>query len=209
MLLNVGRTAEAVERLHQANNMLALYVYTPWNLAQALVIAGKPDEAKPHFDATIDLAPNAGFAKWVAMDKATRIGDIDLLLDSTLPISAEQRAALLKGHRALASSDSGAKAQAVETLLALTEDQQTGAVASLLADLGADHEAFQIAARIATTQEYPGPSIFWDRRMRRTLADPGFPALATQLGLLNYWTTTRTRPDVCNEESSPPFCEMI
>jgi DNA-binding winged helix-turn-helix (wHTH) protein len=33
MLLNVGRTAEAVERLHQANNMLALYVYTPWNLA--------------------------------------------------------------------------------------------------------------------------------------------------------------------------------
>ena len=64
MLLNVGRTAEAVEQLHQANNMLALYVYTPWNLAEALVIAGKPDEAKPHFDAAIDLAPNAGFAKW-------------------------------------------------------------------------------------------------------------------------------------------------
>ena len=29
MLLNVGRTAEAVERLHQANNMLALYLSTP------------------------------------------------------------------------------------------------------------------------------------------------------------------------------------
>jgi hypothetical protein len=33
MLLNVGRTSEAVERLLQANDMLALYVYTPWNLA--------------------------------------------------------------------------------------------------------------------------------------------------------------------------------
>jgi hypothetical protein len=209
MLLNVGRTAEAVEQLHQANNRLALYVYTPWNLATALVVAGKPDEAKPHFDATIDLAPNAGFAKWVALDKATQTGDLNLLLDPTLPIAAELRAALLKGHRARASSDSVAKAQAVEALLALTEVQQTDAVAILLADLGADHQAFQIAARIATTREYPGPSIFWDQSMRGALADPGFPALATQLGLLKYWTTTRTKPDVCNEESSPPFCEMI
>jgi tetratricopeptide (TPR) repeat protein len=209
MLLNVGRTADAVEQLHLANNMLALYVYTPWNLAQALVIAGKPDEAKPHFDATIDLAPNAGFAKWVAMDKATQIGDLDLLLDPTLPISSELRDALLKGHRARASTDSGAKAQAVQALLALTEAQQTEAVARLLAGLGAEREAFQIAARIATTREYPGPSIFWDQSMRGTLADPGFPELATKLGLLKYWTATGTRPDVCNEEAAPAFCEMI
>jgi DNA-binding winged helix-turn-helix (wHTH) protein/tetratricopeptide (TPR) repeat protein len=209
MLLNVGRTAEAVEQLHQANNMLALYVYTPWNLAHALVIAGKPDEAKPHFDATIDLAPNVGFARWVAMDKATRMGDPDLLLDPKLPLSAELRAALLQGHRARASSDAGAKAQAVEALLALTEAQRTDAVARLLAELGAGRDAFQIAARIATTQEYPGPTIFWHQSMRGILADPGFPALATQLGLMKYWTTTGTKPDVCNEASSPPFCEMI
>jgi tetratricopeptide (TPR) repeat protein len=209
LLLDVGRTAEAVEQLHQANNMLALYVYTPLTLAQALVVAGKPDEAKPFFDAAIDLAPNAGFAKWLAMNKASQIGDINLLLDPTLPISAELRAGLLKGYRARTSNDSAAKAQAVEALLALTEVQQTGAVARLLADLGADREAFQIAARIATTKVYPGPSIFWDQSMRGTLADPGFPALATQLGLLKYWTTTHTRPDVCNEESPPPFCKMI
>jgi DNA-binding winged helix-turn-helix (wHTH) protein/tetratricopeptide (TPR) repeat protein len=209
MLLNVGRTAEAVEDLHHANNMLALYVYTPLNLAQALVIAGRPEEAKPHFDAAIDLAPNAGFAKWLAINKATQIGDINLLLDPALPISAELRAALLKGYRARASRDSGAMAQAVKALLALTEVQQTEAVARVLAELGANREAFQIAARIATTKEYPGPSIFWDQSMRGTLADPGFPEIATQLGLVKYWTTTRTKPDVCNEESPPPFCKMI
>jgi tetratricopeptide (TPR) repeat protein len=209
MLLNVGRTAEAVERLHQANNMLALYVYTPLYLAQALAIAGKPDQAETHFDAAIELAPNAEFAKWLAIDKATKIGDIDLLLDPTLPISAELRAGLLKGYRARASGDSGAKAQAAEALLALPEAQQTEAVARLLADLGAIREAFQIAARIATTKERPGPSIFWDHSMRATLGDPGFPAVATQLGLLHYWKTTRTKPDVCNEESPPPFCKMI
>jgi hypothetical protein len=209
MLLNVGRTAEAVEQLHQANDMLALYVYTPLNLAQALVIAGKPGEAKAPFDAAIDLAPNAGFAKYLTLNKATQIDDIDLLRDPTLPISEELRAALLEGYRARTSSDSGARAQAVETLLVLPEAQQTEAVARLLADLGANREAFQVAARIATTKEYPGPTIFWNRSMRGTLADPAFPALATQLGLLNYWSTTRTRPDVCNEESAPPFCEMI
>ena len=209
MLLNVGRTAEAVERSHQANNMLALYIYTPLNLAQALVTAGKTEDAKPHFDAAIDLAPNIGFAKWLAFDKAAQTGDVDLLLEPTLPISAELRAALVKGHRARMSGDSGAKAQAVDDLLALPEVEQSDAVARLLADLGADRQAFQIAARIATTKEYPGPSIFWHRSMRGTLADPDFTALATQLGLLKYWTTTRTKPDVCNEESAPPFCKMI
>jgi tetratricopeptide (TPR) repeat protein len=209
MLVNVGRIAEAVELLHQANDMLALYVYTPLTLAQALVVAGKPDEAKPHFDAAIELAPNGGFAKFFAINKATEIGDINLLLDPTLPIAAETRTALLKGYRARASRDSAAQTQAVQALLALPEEQQGEAVAKLLADLGANHEAFRIATRIATTQEYPGPSLFWDRRMRGTLADPGFPALATQLGLLKYWTTTHTRPDVCNEEAAPPFCRMI
>jgi len=116
---------------------------------------------------------------------------------------------LLKGYRARASSDSGAKAQAVEALLALPEVQQTEAVARLLADLGADREAFQIAARIATTKEHPGPSIFWDQSMHGTLVDPGFPAVATQLGLFDYWKTTRTKPDVCNEGSPPPFCKML
>jgi tetratricopeptide (TPR) repeat protein len=209
MLVNVGRTAEAVEQLHRANDMLALYVYTPLTLAQALVIAGKPDEAKPYFDAAIDLAPNADFAKGLEAYKAIKIGDINLLLDPALPISAELRAALLQGHRALASRDSRAKAQAVQALLALPEGQQKDAVATLLADLGANHEAFQIATRIATTKEHPGPSLFWDRSMRETLADPGFPAVATQLGLLKYWTTTHTRPDVCNEKAPPPFCRMI
>lgn len=209
MLLNVGRTAEAVEQLRQANDMLALYVYTPLNLAQSLVIAGKPDEAKPHFDAAIDLAPNAGFARWLTSNKATQLGDINLLLDPKLPIPEKLRTALLEGYRARASSDPGAKARAVAGLLALSEDQQTEAVAKLLAELGAEHEAFKVAARIVTTKEYPGPTIFWSRSMRGTLADPGFPELATQLRLFEYWKTTRTRPDVCNGDLPPPFCKMI
>ena len=107
-----------------------------------MVIAGKPDEAKTHFDAAIDLAPNATFAKWLAIDKATQVGDIDLLLDPTLPISAELRAGLLNGYRARTSGDAGTKAQAVEALQALTGIQQTEVVARLLADLGGGPRSF-------------------------------------------------------------------
>jgi tetratricopeptide (TPR) repeat protein len=208
MLLGVGRTAEAVEQLHQADDMLALYVYTPLTLAQALVVAGKPDEAKPAFDAAIDLAPDAGFARQLTMYKATQLGDVGLLRDPALPFAPELRAAVLKGYRAVASREAAAKTQAVQALLALPQDQQDGTVARLLADLGAEHDAFRLAARIASTQ-YPGPSLLWYPNMRAILSDPGFPALAKQLGLVNYWTTTHTKPDVCNDSAAPPFCRMI
>jgi tetratricopeptide (TPR) repeat protein len=209
MLVNVGRTAEAVEQLHQANDMLALYVYTPLTLADALVVAGKPEEATKYYDAAIELAPDAGFANELAAYKATQMGGIDLLLDPKLAISADLRTALLKGYRAMAWRDAGAKAQAVQALLAVPVDQQSDAVVRLLAGLGANHEAFQIAARLAMTKEYPGPSLFWYPAMRGTLSEPGFPAVAAQLGLMKYWKTTHTRPDACNENAPPPFCRMI
>ncbi|HET7085494.1 MAG TPA: TIR domain-containing protein [Rhizomicrobium sp.] len=209
MLMNVGRIADAVERLRRANDMLALYVYTPLYLADALVAAGNVEEAKSYYNAAIDLAPDSAFAKRIMVRKATRTGDAEALRDPDLPIAAELRAALQKAYRAVASGDAGAKAEAVQTLLALPQDQQGDAVARLLANLGAAHEAFQVAARLATAKEAPGPSVFWYREMRVTLSDPGFPAVAAQLGLMNYWKTTPTRPDVCNEKNAPPFCGMI
>ena len=208
LLVNVGRTAEALEQLHQANNMLALYVYTPLTLAQALVVAGKVDEAKPVFDAAIDLAPNDSFAKRLTAYKATQTGDITLLLDPAVPIPEELRAAMVKALRALASPDSGARKQAAQALLALPEKQQWDQVAMLLADLGENHEAFRIASRKASA-EHPEPSLFWNRSMRGTLDDPGFPAMVEQLGLLKYWKTTHTKPDVCSEKPAPAFCGMI
>lgn len=208
MLVNVGRTAEALEYMRQANDMLALYLYTPLTLAHGLVVAGRLEEATPFFDAAIDLSPNAGFARGLTQFKATQVGDVDLLLDMTLPIAAELRAALAQGYRALSSRDSAAQAQAVQTLLALPAMQKGEPAIRLLAKLGATQDAFQLAARLAP-QGFVAPSLFWDRSMRATLDDPGFPAVAEQLGLLNYWTTTRTKPDVCSEETAPAFCQMI
>ena len=208
MLANVGRIADAVEELRRANAMLALYVYTPLTLADALVAAGKPGEAKQYYDASISLAPTAKFGKWIAANAATMTGEIAPLLDPESPMPAERRAALLAGYRAVTSGHQEAKARAALALTALPQDQQDESVAGLLAQLGAPHEAFQIAARQAA-HEYPGPSIFWYPSMRATLNDPGFPAFAEQFGLVKYWKTNRVRPDVCKEQNAPPFCQGL
>ena len=208
MLLSVGRVAEAVDQLRQANDMLALYVYTPLSLADALMAAGKPDEAKPHFDAAIALAPDRDFAEGIRAFEAAQTGDSKTLLDPKLPLSPELRSALVKGYHAVSSQNAAARADAVQTLLKLPQQQQNGAVARLLADLGATHAAFLVAARLAT-QEFPGPSLFWYPNMRGTLSDPGFPAVAQRLGLMDYWKTSRTKPDVCAAVAPPPLCRMI
>ena len=208
MLANVGRIAEAVEELRRANDMLALDVYTPLVLAKLLVAAGKPEEAKPHLAASVGLAPDAEFGKEMALSAAAMTGDVAPLLDPKSPMPAERRRTLLEGYRAVASGNAEAKAHAVQILLALPQDQQDDGVAMLLAKLGANHEAFQIAARVAASDD-PGPLVFWYPGMRGTLDDPGFPALMQQLGLMKYWKTSHLRPDVCSEKAAPAFCRML
>jgi len=194
--------------LRDANDMLALYVYTPLTLADALVAAGKPEEARQYYEAAAELAPSAGFADYITVAGASATRDIKSLSNPKLPMSAKLRTALLKGYRAAGTTDAGAKAEAVRDLLALPKEDQNDVVARLLADLGADREAFDIAARMAA-DEYPGPSVFWYPSMRRALADPRFPTVAARLGLMRYWKTSHARPDVCNEAAAPPFCRMI
>jgi hypothetical protein len=39
--------------------------------------------------------------------------------------------------------------------------------------------------------------------------DPTFPQVVQRLGLIKYWKTTHTKPDVCSTAGAPPFCRMI
>jgi tetratricopeptide (TPR) repeat protein len=208
MLADVGRLASAVDHLYQANDMLALYVFTPLSLAETLVIAGKTEQSKPFFDAAIELAPDPSFASRIARTKATATGDVQALPDPGLSMSPEQRAALQAGFGAVKAGNASAKAQAVQSLLALPEVQQYNAVAWLLADLGATEEALRLARRLVTERR-SAPAMLWHPSMRTALDQPDFPALATELGLMKYWKATRTKPDACNNKNAPAFCRMI
>jgi DNA-binding winged helix-turn-helix (wHTH) protein/tetratricopeptide (TPR) repeat protein len=204
-LESVGRLGAAVEQYRAATDMLALWPDSQIALARALGATGRVEEARPHFDAAVDLSKDLALDKSLAVSEGTETGDyaaaMAALRSPQFQIPQESRAALLSGYGALASHDPHAKMKAIQELLALPKDKQSQTVATMLAALDANREALQVAAQ--------RPWLFWHRSMRGVLNEPGFPAVAKQLGLMTYWNATQTKPDICSVKGPPPFCRMI
>ena len=206
MLFNVGRLGDAVEEQRAATDMLSLWPDSQRALGDALVATDRIEEAKPYFDAAVDLSKDSDLALRIAVIGGTDTGDyaaaMAALRDPQLQLTEGTRAPLLAGYAALASGDPQEKAKAIRALLALPRDsQQDDRVATMLAALGANREALAIASQ--------KPWLLWRRSMRGVLRDPGFPAVAKRLGFMSYWKSSRTKPDVCSEKAPPPFCGMI
>ena len=149
MLQNVGRYADAAAEAGRGVDMLALDPDTQFALADSLNVVGKREEAKQHFDAYIDLNADSVLAKdALAVREATETGDyaagMTALANPKLPMSAEQKAALLAAFRAMDSGNAVAKTQAVKALSALPDDQKSQRVIRTLAALGASHEALRL-----------------------------------------------------------------
>jgi tetratricopeptide (TPR) repeat protein len=212
VLENVGRFSDAAEEFRRATDMLALDENSQFNLADSLTVIGRPDEAKAHFDASNDLAADPDWAVANAVFEAPETQDyltaIQGLQNPNVQMPKAQRAAFLEGFHALMSADKAAKERAVQTLLALPTDEQDPCTVKLLGALGAHHEALgMLANRIGSRLDWP--SMLRYPSMRGALDDPAFPAVAQRLGLMRYWKTTHTRPDICSAKNSPPFCRMI
>jgi Tfp pilus assembly protein PilF len=204
-LERAGRLGAAIGQFRAATDMLALWPDSQLAMARALVAADRGDQAKPYFEAAIALSRNPGFDKKVAVSNGMESGDhaaaMSALRSPQSKIPQESRTALLAGYEALASGAPEAKMKAVEALLALPRDRQEETVATLLAALGARREALQVAAE--------RPWLFWRRSMREVLNEPDFPAVAEKLGLMAYWRSSRTKPDLCLTKGAPAFCRMI
>lgn len=204
-LRKVGRLGEAIDQFQAATNMLALWPDSQRALAEAFIAADQDGDAMPHFNTAIELSKESDLAQRLKVTEGTETGDyvaaITALRDPRFQITEETRAPLLAGYEALASRDSQARTKAIRGLLALPNDRQDDRVATMLASLGATHEALAISNE--------KPWLFWNRSMRGVLSDPGFPAVAKQLGLLSYWKASHTRPDVCLSSGPPPFCRLI
>lgn len=211
-LENVGRYADAAEEFRRATQMLALDENSQFTLGDSLIVIGKPDQAKPHFDAAVDLSSQPDFRDYIAVVEATETGDyaagIKALGDPKVQLPAQSKAALLAGYRAMVSGDARAKAQAVKTLLALPNDQKSYQDMRTVAALGASREAVQLFSD-GIGLRWDWPSLLWYPSMRGVLNDPAMPGLLQRLGLIKYWKTTHTKPDVCAARATPPFCRMI
>ena len=212
MLQDVGRFRDSAGQYRRATEMLALDANSQFNLADALIASGSRDQAKPHIDAAIDLSDDPSFADTVALTEAPETGDnagaIRALHNPKLQLSDAQRAAFLTAFQAVASHDANEKARAVRAITALPREQQNFIAAKLLALLGASQDALGTFAN-GMGSRYDWASLLWYPSMRAVLNEPGFPRVAQRLGLMRYWKTTHTKPDVCSDKNPPAFCLMI
>jgi tetratricopeptide (TPR) repeat protein len=212
VLENVGRYADASEQFRRATDMLALDEGSQFTLADSLTVIGKGDEAKEHFDAMIDLSRDPTTSEFIAVVEAPETGDyregIKALQNPKLDVPQAQRAAFLAAFQAMLSGDQTAKARAAQMLVALPKDQKDPWTAKLIAALGAHREALALIASNARSR-FDWPSTLWYPSMRAVLDDPALPAVLQRLGLMKYWRTTHTKPDVCSAKNAPAFCRMI
>ena len=207
----VGRNRDAVDEFRRSTEVLALDFDSQLSLADALVMAGRTDEAKAHFDAAVDLWPGGETNDQIWLFQAPVTGDYAAALKGVrnpkLTIPDAAKAALVAGYQAMISNDAAAKSRAAESVMALPMELKARSLTTLLAALGDNREALQIvvekSAFTGTTNWLFLPA------MRGVLADPAFPAAAQRLGLMKYWKATHTRPDVCAAKDAPPFCRTI
>jgi tetratricopeptide (TPR) repeat protein len=209
----VGRNSEAVNEFRRSTDVLALDYDSQLSLGDSLLAIGKRDEAKSHFDSAADLSPYPAADVLITVSETPVTMDyaasLKALQNPKLTMPASLKAALQSAFQAILSGDTAAKARAVQMLTALPPEMQGRNAASTLAALGAHREAMQVVAEHATHYWVAPASWMFVPSARALLDDPAFPAFAQKLGLMTYWKTTHTRPDVCSDKNPPPFCRMI
>jgi tetratricopeptide (TPR) repeat protein len=210
MLLDVGRTAAGNSELRRAVAVLPLNPSTQIAYAQSFVMAGHDDEAKAPLDAAADLSADPAFKDIVQENMALRTHDYaagaKAASNPQIQVPAPFRTAVEAAFQALASGNPQQKAAAVTGLAALP-DIDSEMTVSLIALLGAPDVALRKVDEYWTGGN--GSQILFYPSMDAARRSPAFPALAQKLGLMRYWKTTHTRPDVCSTAGPPPFCRMI
>jgi tetratricopeptide (TPR) repeat protein len=213
MLKEVGRLADASDQMRRATELNPLDADFQWNFADVLLARRLKQDAKPHLDLTVDLAKSPSYANNMIVSEALLTGDtvnaLKALRSSNLDVTDDERTALVAAFEALQSNDPAAKSRAVELLTALNVGADTNITSSLVAALGDNRAALNLIVGQALNGTWGARSWFFYPQLNRALHDPAFPAIATRLGLMNYWRTTHTRPDACSAKDPPPFCRMI
>ena len=212
-LQNVGRNSEAINQFRRSTDVLALDSDSQLSLGEALLIAGRADEARTHFDAAADLSSDPAATDRIAIFQMPITGDysaaLKALQNPKLKMPAPLKSAIENSAQAMISGDAASKSRAVQLLVALPFEMQGRLAVGMLAALGANRETMQVIAAHVADRWLTTTSWLFLPSARRVLNDPAFPGFAQKLGLMSYWKATRTKPDVCSDKSAPAFCRMI
>jgi tetratricopeptide (TPR) repeat protein len=215
-LSEVGRMHDALNELSRALDIDPLNPSTEVSVGDTLAILGMGAQAaQQHYDTAAEMIPIAGFPDHTKMVSAPITGDYAGALQalktwSEPGLPPAYKAAMIAANEAMISGDLAAKAKAAGMIAALPDDFMGQTTMTMLGALGAN----QLALQQAEKMEAEGTSVrvrmwLWYPNMAGAIRDPSFPGVAQRLGLMRYWKTTHTRPDVCTAKDPPPFCRMI
>ena len=213
MLKEAGRLSDASDQLRRATELNPLDADIQWDFAEVLLARGLKQDAKPHLDLTIDLAKSPNYANNLIVSEALLTGDtanaLKVLRGPNVDVSDDERTALISGFAAMQSNDPAAKQRAIQLLMPLKVGADTRITSSLVAALGDNRAALHLITEQALNGTWGARGWLFYPTMASALRDPSFPALAERLGLMRYWKTTHTKPDVCTSKNLPAFCRLI
>jgi len=212
-LMAVGRVKDAVDEYRRSIDVLPLNGGTQIALGEALIINGNPEQSKSHFDTAVDLVDNPQmreimnvmtaplFEKYAGFDAA--------LHDPKIGVPSALSKAVADSFAAMQSNRPAAKASAAAELAALPPEMTGRLSITMMGALGDNADALKQVESVAQRGDADATSYLFYPSMDGARRDPAFASFAQRLGLMRYWKTTHSRPDVCRAKDPPPFCRMI
>jgi tetratricopeptide (TPR) repeat protein len=213
-LASVGRMAEAVEQYERARDMRPLAPFSNLRFAQALYMVGRNDEADSVLTSTLQLWPDATSLRLLKIKSALwthRYDDAIAQLGAPdLPLTSIQRRALADAFGALGSGNPALRARSVAELEGFARDPRYNdkVVVGVLAALGARNEALKAAANLVRTRGLLDAEVLFEPNMAAARAEPGYADLVRALGLIGYWRSASSPPDICRDAGRPRFCSL-
>jgi tetratricopeptide (TPR) repeat protein len=213
-LASVGRMEEAVEQYERARDMRPLAPFSNLRFSQALYIVGRNEEADKVLRSTLQLWPEATTLRLLKIKSAlwTRRYDeaIAELRAADLPLTSTQREALSRAFGALKSSDPALRAKSVADLQTFAANPRYNdkVVVGTLAALGARAAALQAAANLVRVRGLFDAEVLFEPNMTAARDEPGYAELVRKLGLVGYWRSASSPPDICRDATKPRFCSL-
>ena len=213
-LASVGRMEEAVQEYERARDMRPLAPFSNLRFAQALYMVGRNDEADRVLTSTFELWPNATSLRLLKIKSALWTHRYDQAIAQLgapdLPLTSTQRQTLAHAFEALRSGNPVLRAKSVADLEGFAGDPRYNdkVVVGVLAALGARDAALKAASNLVRTRGLFDAEVLFEPNMTQARAEPGYADLMRRLGLVGYWRSASSPPDICRDNARPRFCPL-
>ena len=211
-LVSVGRLGEAVEQYERARDMRPLAPFSNLRLAQALYMVDRDDEADRVLNSAVELWPDATSLRLLTIKSALWTKRYDeavvALSHPDLPLTSRQRQVLGDAFQALKSQDAARRAKSIAQLNEFAADARYNdkLVVGLLAALGASSAALEASVKLVRARGILDTEVLFEPNMAAARGEHGYADLVRRLGLMRYWHSAPSPPDICRDQPQPAFC---